>query len=507
MSLSKICFILCLAFIAGIFISSIIYFSQLVILGVLILGCFFVFFSVFLRDARMIIIGFCLLFLILGVWRYQTVELSVSNNELLIFNDANQEVVVRGVVIAEPDKRDERTRIIVEPKQIQFYELLNSKESEITFEKINNGKILITARKYPEYQYGDELKIIGKLKTPKEFEDFNYRGYLAKDEIYSVMYTPKIILLKKDQGNIFYAKILEFKNKLRNSIYENISPPQSAILGAMIFGDKNEISDKWKEKLNIAGVRHITCISGVHIVILSGILMSIGIGLGLWRGQAFYFTIILLAFFIIMVGAPPSAIRAGIMGGLFLFAQKIGRSAVSDRALVFAAVLMLVDNPLLLKFDIGFQLSFLAVFGIICWMPIFQDYMKIIPIRFIRDILAMSFAAQIFTLPILIYNFGYISLVSPIVNLLIVPLLPFVLGFGFLFSLIGIFSSFLAWILSWFCWMMLSYIVIIVNLFSNTIYSSLNLEISLIWLFVSYLILGCVTYYIKQKRKLRFLNY
>jgi len=370
---------------------------------------------------------------------------------------------------------------------------------------------LVTANRYPEYQYGDKLKITGKLKTPLEFEDFNYKDYLKKDGIYSVMDWPKIAPLEREKYRgptpVIYAKTLEFKNKLRESIYQNLSPPQSSILGAIILGDKRKISEEWKNKLNIAGVRHITAISGLHVTILTSILMTLLIGLGLWRQQAFYFAIILITFFILMTGLQPSAIRAGIMGGLFLLAQYLGRMSASSRVIVFAAAIMLVQNPLLLKLDVGFQLSFLAILGIIYLLAIFRDWLKFIPWENPKSILAMTFSAYLFTLPILIYNFGYVSFIAPITNILILPSLPFIMGLGLISGLGGIIFQPFGWISSWPCWLLLTYLIKIVDWLSSFPWSSYTLEISWIWLPISYLILGLITWRLNEKRKLKFLDY
>ena len=230
--------------------------------------------------------------------------------------------------------------------------------------------------------------------------------------------------------------------------------------------------------------------------------------LGLWRTQAFYFAIVFLILFIIMVGFPASAVRAGIMGGMFLFAEKIGRMRVADRALVFAAALMLFHNPLLLRYDVGFQLSFLATLGIIYLMPVFQDYLKKIPIDFIKSILAMTLAAQVFTLPILIYNFGYISLVSPITNILIVPFIPFIMIFGFVSGFLGMVWQALGWIFSLPVWFLLTYITKVVDFFSQLPFAYLTIEnISWLWLLIAYLILAIITWHLNEKQKLKFLEY
>ncbi len=308
MTVSKIFLSFCLSFILGIFINSFFNISLVLILTVLILGIFLI--SVFWHRKEIVIIGFCLVFLLGGIWRHQMVQSSIINSQLSVINNQDEEITLIGTVVKEPDAGENSAKLTIEPKQIQFHGLVYG-----TVEKIK-GKVLITVNRYPEYQYGDELKITGELEEPTEFADFNYKDYLAKDGIYSVMYMPKIEkegspMSVVNKGN---SKILGFKNKLRNSIEQNLSPPQSSILGAIILGDKRQISAQWQEKLNITGVRHITCVSGMHIVILSGILMWLGLSLGLYRGQAFYFAAILVVLYIIMIGAPASAIRAGIMG-------------------------------------------------------------------------------------------------------------------------------------------------------------------------------------------------
>jgi len=302
---------------------------------------------------------------------------------------------------------------------------------------------------------------------------------------------------------------LGFKNKLRESIFQNLSPPQSSILGAMLLGDKSRIPEDLKEKLNIAGVRHITAVSGMHVAILTTILMSLLLGLGLWRGQAFYFSIILISLFIIMTGFQPSGIRAGIMGGLFLLGQKLGRKSISPRTIVMAAALMLAINPLLLLDDVGFQLSFLAVLGIIYLTPTFNNWLKFIPKKLaaLKNILAMTLAAQIFTLPILIYNFGRISLVAPLTNILILPILYWIMLLGFIFGLVGIFWQFLGWILSWPVWFLLTYLIKVVDFFSHSWAAKTIENVHWFWLIISYLTLGFIAWQLNKKQKLKFLNY
>ena len=173
-------------------------------LGILILGIFLI--SLFWKKKKVAVLGFCFLFLALGVWRHQEVINGINW-------PSEGEVVFSGIVVAEPDVRNDNTRLT-----------LTERSSPNSPQPIS-GKVLVTTDKYPEYKYGDELKVSGRLEMPVIFDDFDYRSYLAKDGIYSVMYYPKIEYLGENKGglsSIVYGKILQFKDKIRNVIYSCI---------------------------------------------------------------------------------------------------------------------------------------------------------------------------------------------------------------------------------------------------------------------------------------------
>ena len=500
MTASKTFLYLCLSFIGGIFISSLLVVPKLIIGELFVLGVFYGLF--FFKKRLILIFALCLIILAFGILRYQITLNNFENAELRNFIDFSKPIKILAEVIKEPDVRENNINLTV-----RIEELLINKIG-IPME----GKILVTTSRYPEYQYGDRLKIIGSLKDPPIFGDFSYKDYLRKDGILAIMFYPEISQKPAESGSpsAFYGRILSFKNKLREAVNQNLSPPQSSILAAVILGDKRNISEEWKDKLNRTGLRHLTAVSGMHIVILTSILMSFLIAIGFWRGQAFYLTVGFIFLYILMIGFQPSAVRAAIMAGLFLSAQKVGRVSYSQRAVIFAGALMLAQNPFLLKNDVGFQLSFLAVMGIIYLFSIFQRWLKFIPqdkYLNLKNILSMTFSAQVFTLPILIYNFGYLSLVSPLTNILIVPLLPFIMVSGFIFSLVGIFWQFLGWLLSFPAWLLLTYLTKIIDWFYCLPFASLEFKISWQWVLIFYLILGYFVWRLKEKERWKFLDF
>ncbi len=245
----------------------------------------------------------------------------------------------------------------------------------------------------------------------------------------------------------------------------------------------------------------------MNITIISALVLNFLLTLGFWRHQAFYLSITLIIFYILMIGAPASGIRAGIMAIIFLTAQYFGRYSSASRAIVFSASFMLFFNPLLLT-DIGFQLSFLAVMGLVYLQPIFMNLLKKVPDKLeLRYSLASSLSAQVFTLPILIYNFGQVPLISPLVNLLIVPLLPLVTILGFLISFLAVFFQNLALISSFPVWLILTYILKIIDFSYKIPYVYLTFKnVSWVWVLISYLILGFLIWQLKKKQRLKFLG-
>ncbi len=452
-------------------------------LGILILGTTLVVFASVLNigglthSKKFLVAGFCLLILAGGIVRHQLVLTGDITEEIAKYYD--QEVSLRGIIVSEPEKR------------------INHQKLQFKTEKIS-GKILITTDLLPQYKYGDELEIKGQLKKPIQFEDFNYQAYLAKDNIYLVVYGPQIKLLAENQAGWFKQIIFNFKDRLRNVIEQVLLPPQSSILKAIFLGDKYGLSNELKEKLNISGTRHIVAISGMHMIIMTQIFLFLALAAGLWRGQAFYIVSFLLFAYIIMIGAPASAVRAGIMAGLLLLAQKVGRLRSADRAVVFAAAAMLAINPSLLSADVGFQLSFVAVLSIIYLKPIldkkiakWRDFFRL------KDILTMTLAAQLGTLPILIFHFGRVSIVSPLANLMIVPFLPVIMGLGIVVAFSGLIYLPLAKIAAWPTWLLLSYVIKTIECLSSFPWASYEFR-SISWMIlISYYII--LIYFIRRK--------
>ncbi|MEI6597350.1 MAG: ComEC/Rec2 family competence protein [bacterium] len=418
---SKIFLIACLVFIFGIALAS---FLPVKILNFNIelfsAGIFFLILTVLFwrkektgfRPVFLLFLFFTILFF--SLWRYGDKLPLNTPDKIWYYN--GQAVIIRGFIADEPDIRD------------------TSQKLEIAVDKINDlpdrlisGKILVTTDLYPEYKYGDLLEIECKLKRPEEYKEFAYDRYLARYEIYSVCYYPSLKVISGGGGNYFYAKIFSFKAKLTGLIDSGLSEPESSLARPIVFGGQKGLEQKIRDDFQKVGLTHIMAVSGFNVSILAIIIMAVLLALGLNRRRAFYIAVIFLAAYIILVGLPASAMRAGLMGFLVLWALKLGRLNKITNSLVLTAVIMLLVNPKLLRDDVGFQLSFLAIAGLVYVYPILEAAwvkIKLPKLKGISDALLITLAAQVFTLPVLAYNFSQISLIAPLANLAVLWVLP-----------------------------------------------------------------------------------
>lgn len=428
--------------------------------------------------------------LVLTVFRYCLLESGNKKKELVMKEFLDQEIFLAGKVASEPDVKDTSVKLTIETK--------------------NSLKVLVTVPRYPEYNYGDVLEIKGVLQEPVVLEGFNYKNYLKAKGISAVIYYPEISFKGEGRTSVF-SLILDFKEKLRQSVYSLMPSPQNRILGALILGDKNRMPDSINEKFNIAGIRHITAVSGLHIVILSSMLMFVFLGLGLHKRTAVLLSLLFILLFAALTGFQISSVRAVIMGSLFLAAPLFGRKSASIRSIIITSLVMLFFNPFLLFYSVGFQLSVLAALGIICLAPFAGRQLAFVPNgNFkIREVLASTLSAYFFTLPVLVYNFGQVSLAGPLVNILVLPVVPWIMVSGFVFALVGLILPVLGWILSFASYFLLSYLIFAVEIFSEPWLAQSFKDVHWVWLFISYLIIIPAGYWIYRKEKtyLRFLRY
>lgn len=355
-----------------------------------------------------------------------------KSKDSYLINNVNNYSVLKGKVVKEREELIDKQRLIVD---------------------INGEKILITCKMYPQYSYGDYLEISGLLLKPENFDNFNYEAYLSRYDIFYLMYYPKINKLENINLSLaerVYKKIILIKQSIRRVINIGLPEPCAGIANSIILGYKKSLSNISKDIFSKTGLSHLMAISGAHISILTAIILSFCLNIGLSRKFTNRIILMFLIFFPIFTGLSSSAIRASIMGVLSLMALSANRLKLSLNSLIFTATVMIVFNPLILHHDIGFQLSFLAVLGIIYLNPIFENIknnlIKKSRIRYFKKIINtllsffnISLSAQLFCLPIIALNFNEVSCISPLSNILVIWIFPML----FSFLLIAIVLSFI----------------------------------------------------------------
>jgi len=460
---SKVFLIGCLSFILGVFIgrfinSSLMAISAMFFVAVATIGW---------QSKVVVVIGIAGLVSIFGAWRFQA---TYSQNDLTQFY--NQKVAGIGVIVGEPDKRLDKIYLTVGQLEIQNQNL--------------SSKLLLSVPLFPEYEYGQRIRFSAKIQEPKDFDGFSYKNYLSRFGIDAVAYQPKIQIENNNSGSWFMAHLLKLKERFVQNINLSLPEPHSSFMGGLLLGAKRSIPQKILDQFAATGTSHIVAISGYNItVIAAGVAWALQ-QTGMRKRFSFLLAVAAILGFVFMTGASSAVVRAGVMGILLLVALNIGRIYDVNNALAFSAMLMVFINPQVLHFDIGFQLSFAALLGLVYFTPMIEPYFWWMP-AILRPFLLATLSAQVFTLPILLFYFGQVSLIAPIMNVLVLLAVPPAMFFGFLTGLLGFVWIKLAFLAAAASWILLTYILKAVELGSRLPFAAVNFTINFYVVVIYYL--------------------
>ncbi len=482
MSKSKIFLALILAFIGAVFVRSFFAVSQMQIFLLLIFSLIVL--SVFYKNKKATLVAFLLLAFVLGLWRTDS-RIEEANNLKYLGKVFQENAIVQKV---SPSTFGQNIIISLQSEKIS---------------------VLLQVPQYPEYQFGDLLEIVCPAKAIENLSageagkdaSFDYRMYMAKEGVLYQCEKGKSRKIGENSGSWFLGKIIAMRTIFESKITKVIPQPYGALAEGLLLGGSGGLSKEIQADFSRTGMTHIVAVSGYNVTIIAEYLILLGIWLGLWRKQAIWFALFGICLFVIIAGLPASAVRAGVMSGILLWAMKNGRLASSENAIIFAGAIMLMLNPLLLRWDVGFQLSFLATLGIVLTASFWEkSFVKKNKALGISEAITLSLSAQLFVLPIIAYNFQLVSLISLLANVFILPVIPLSMLLVFLVIVFGLIWTPLSLVFAWLAFTLLAYELKLIHLLAEFPWASASIEkVSPWWIVVYYIMLAGIIFWIKKR--------
>ncbi len=416
--------------------------------------------------------------IVLQPWLAQPV---FGPGDIAFYRDVPESLHVQGYVGGEPDVRSDSQNLVIEVRKIFLPQVRDV-----------HGKLLIKTDRYPEYIYGEELDVTCKLQTPPVFENFSYAALLAKDDIFVYCTRP---LLHQTDGNPgagdilfqiqrwFWRGIFALKSHMIERINRLYSEPSASLAAGILIGQRRAIPQDILDNFNTAGLTHVLAISGYNV---SMMIMVFGY---LFQNAArrsrylwMFFGVMVL---VVFTGFSASVLRAAWMGSIALVAQALGRKGSALHLLLVSGVIMVLMSPRMILVDLSFQLSFLSTLGILVFMPKIEAFEAKLVARsgfgwvakipaFMREGFCVTLAAQVFTIPLLFYQFGRFSLIAPVANIFVLPLIPWIM----LFSFCGLMISFvffpLGQLLSFIAYVLITLMLLFVDFFAHVPFAALQ---------------------------------
>ncbi|NLI57093.1 MAG: DNA internalization-related competence protein ComEC/Rec2 [Clostridium sp.] len=418
-----------LALVFGILVSyltksyAFVFFSSVIILLIL-----FVIFSNKKRET-FIIIGTALFYFIGGL----NFLYSYNSNIKKYLQFDQEYVTIKGYVISDPEIKSSRVYYVLNTEEI----ILKDKRSQI------KGKIRLSTLNDTNFiEYGREIEVSGRLNIPTGKTNpgaFDFRNYLNQSKISATVFAKGQNIKVKDgyKGNFAVKYGLVLRDKIMGVINKSLPPSQASLLNAILLGYKSGLGKDVERMFRGAGLAHVIVVSGMHV---GYILLGFVVFFRKCRIKRTFANIIIIGVlwgYAVITGLGPSVMRAVIMASVVLVGQIIKREADILNSISFAAFIILLFNPALL-FSVGFQLSFISTISIILFYKNLSSLLtnRLLP-QYLTDIISLTLSAQIGVLPISVFYFNEISLVSVISNVLVAPIIGIITILGLVMAGVG----------------------------------------------------------------------
>lgn len=379
----------------------------------------------------------CLLSFFVSLFMYgvdRTVEKNISLNKYMLRRgDEAPLEKITGTVVKTKSTASGSLAVSIEAERLRV-----ASDEEIRV----NGKVTMWLRPDLgiEPRYGEKWTFEGWLKPLWEIKP-RKQAYMRLEGIHARFYPAWHGVHEKVGGGdlTFNMRVGGYlRARFLRTLETYVDPPYNQILGRMLLGKAQDIDPEVNEVFRRAGLSHVLVVSGMHVWFMLGIFMFFGF---MWNRKpvvSFLVLGLVLVLYYSITGGGPSIVRATLMGGVFLAAMLFGADYHARSALAFAALIMMVMNPMIV-FHVGAQLTFLASAGVVFIYPALSSYFpgRAWWFRIVRGML-VAISAQLPIYPVIAYYFNQFNIVSPVSNLLVVPLVGVVLPLDLLTCLAGL---------------------------------------------------------------------
>ncbi|HEY4516592.1 MAG TPA: ComEC/Rec2 family competence protein [Candidatus Paceibacterota bacterium] len=404
-------------------------------------------------------------------------DMAALSGDPILTAHLNEQMLIEGVVAAEPDVRDNSVRITIDARHLT---------TSSTSTKVAVGVLAILPA-HADVAYGDVVRAFGTLREPEAFDtgigrQFAYPQYLAAQ---GITYQLSLAQAEKKQGaawagNPVRAGAIWVKGTFLRGIAAALPEPEAGLSGGITVGDKRSIGKSLAADFQHVGLIHVVVLSGYNITLVLNALawlLQRAPRLLQWSAAGS-----VVAFFILMSGGAASATRAGLMALVVILAKATGRTFLAGRALASVALILVAWNPFVLAFDPSFQLSVLATLGLVLFGPLFAERLLWIPEKFaLREIASSTLGTQLAVLPILLYQNGQLAIYALPANLFALIAVPWAMLLSLAAGICGALFGSLAVPLAFPAYILLAYIIGIGKFFASLPFADLSVGAFSAW--------------------------
>lgn len=358
-----------------------------------------IFASIFVFKSKLGYVAIVVAALLFGIARY---EFWLAQQTVSVDSLTDQKVTITGTVVGEPSW-DQYHMYVFYIDGVSAY---SQNYAGLVRVKTVSGQV----------REGQQVQITGKAKPS-----------LGKASILISYADAKIISTNQ-------SFLITTKQTFLNGLNNTLSKDSAAFVAGTLIGSRSALPKDIQDLLSAVGLSHVIAVSGYNLTILVALLQKL-LGKN-WRWGSLIISIWIILGFVLISGANPAIVRAGIMSTIFLVANFYGRRVNLVVCMALTGMVMVANNPTNLISDIGWQLSFASLLGIATLAP---KISKILPKRpeWLSEVLAITLSAQLATAGIIAYNFGTLSLAAPLVNCIVMPLVPIIMAYGTTVALLG----------------------------------------------------------------------